>query len=54
MNAAGRQIPFSIRPADRTKLLHGLDPITHTLTQTDQIEAFESARFKAFPWVKLN
>ena len=53
MTAAGRQIPFSIRPADRTKLLQGLDPITHTLTQTDQIDAFESARFKASPWVKL-
>lgn len=53
MTAAGRQIPFSIRPADRTKLLQGLDPITQTLTQTDQIDAFENARFKASPWVKL-
>ena len=53
MTAAGRPIPFSIRPADRTKLLQGLDPITHSLTQKDQIDAFEDARFKAFPWVQL-
>ena len=53
MTAAGRPVPFSIRPADRTKLLQGLDPITDTLTQKDQIDAFENARFKAFPWVQL-
>ena len=53
ISAAGRQTEFSIREADRTRLLQGLDPIDHTLTQSDRIDAFESAHCKAFPWVKL-
>ena len=52
--AANWRMRFRIRPADRTKLLQGLDPITHTLTQTDGIKAFEDARFQAFPWARLD
>lgn len=52
--AANRPMRFRLRPADRTKLLQGLDPITHTLAQTAKIKAFEDAHLQAFPWARLD
>ena len=43
---------FAIRAADRTRLLEGQDPIDHTLTRSQAIEAFERERFKAHGWAR--
>ena len=51
---ASTEVAFAIRPADRRRLLQGLDPIAYTLTTIARIEAFEKARFAAYPWVQLD
>ena len=44
---------FEIGVADRRRLLGGLDPIAFTTSVAADIDAFEEARFKAHPWVRL-
>jgi 3-isopropylmalate/(R)-2-methylmalate dehydratase small subunit len=39
----GREVPFSIDPATRERLLHGLDDIALTLQHEDSIAAYEAA-----------
>ena len=45
--------PFAIADADRSRLLSGLDPISHTQTHADAISAFEKARFETHPWAAV-
>ena len=45
--------PFAIRPADRARLLQGLDSIARTLSRSDRIDTFEQAWFQSCPWAEL-
>ncbi len=51
---AGARMSFSIRNADRLRLMQGLDPIAYTLTRSERIDAFERQRQQTHPWAKLS
>ena len=53
VRAGEHRWPFAIRPADRARLLQGLDPIARTLARSDRIDAFEQAWFQTCPWAEL-
>jgi 3-isopropylmalate/(R)-2-methylmalate dehydratase small subunit len=44
-------LPFSLDPANRTKLLEGLDEIGQTLQQAATIDRFEAGQRTSFPWL---
>jgi 3-isopropylmalate dehydratase small subunit len=46
----GLRIAFDISPADRTRLLEGLDDIGLTLKHKAEIEAFEKRMAQQLPW----
>ena len=46
----GLHIAFDISPADRTRLLEGLDDIGLTLKHKAEIEAFEKKMAQQLPW----
>ncbi|HEY6779433.1 MAG TPA: 3-isopropylmalate dehydratase small subunit [Thermoleophilaceae bacterium] len=46
---AGRQLPFEIDPETARRLLEGLDDIGVTLTQQEEIDAYEAARERSGP-----
>jgi 3-isopropylmalate dehydratase small subunit len=48
----GPDITFDISPADRTRLLEGLDDIGLTLKHTDEIKAWEKRMASAQPWLQ--
>jgi 3-isopropylmalate dehydratase small subunit len=48
----GPDIAFDISPADRTRLLEGLDDIGLTLKHTDDIVAFEKRVANVQPWLQ--
>ena len=48
----GPDIVFDIAPADRMRLLEGLDDIGLTLKHTDEIVAFEKRVANAQPWLQ--
>ena len=48
----GADITFDIAPADRMRLLEGLDDIGMTLKHTDEIVAFEKRVASAQPWLQ--
>src|SRR4051794_26414900 len=48
----GPDITFDIAPADRMRLLEGLDDIGLTLKHTDEIVAFEKRVANAQPWLQ--
>jgi 3-isopropylmalate/(R)-2-methylmalate dehydratase small subunit len=48
----GPDIVFDIAPADRTRLLEGLDDIGLTLKHADEIVAFEKRVANAQPWLQ--
>ena len=48
----GPDIVFDITPADRMRLLEGLDDIGLTLKHTDEIVAFEKRVANAQPWLQ--
>jgi len=48
----GSDIVFDIAPADRMRLLEGLDDIGLTLKHTDEIVAFEKRVANAQPWLQ--
>ena len=48
------EIAFDVDPASRQRLLRGLDAIAYTLDAAARIDAFEQARFAAYPWARLN
>src|SRR6478672_9644407 len=48
----GPNIVFDIAPADRIRLLEGLDDIGLTLKHTDEIVAFEKRVANAQPWLQ--
>jgi len=48
----GPDISFDISPADRMRLLEGLDDIGLTLKQTDDIVAFEKQMAARQPWLQ--
>jgi len=48
----GPDIVFEIAPADRTRLLEGLDDIGLTLKHTDEIKAWEQRMASAQPWLQ--
>lgn len=47
----GEAIPFSVDPAHKHRLLHGLDDIALTLQRADRIRAFEARRRATEPWL---
>lgn len=53
VSAGKRRWSFAIRPADRARLLQGLDPIDRTLARSDRIRDFERAWFESCPWAEL-
>jgi len=48
----GPNIVFDIAPADRMRLLEGLDDIGLTLKHADEIVAFEKRVANAQPWLQ--
>ena len=44
-------IPFNLDPANRTKLLEGLDEIGQTLQREAAIDGFEAEQRASFPWL---
>jgi 3-isopropylmalate/(R)-2-methylmalate dehydratase small subunit len=48
----GADITFDIAPADRMRLLEGLDDIGMTLKHTDEIVAFEKRLAASQPWLQ--
>ena len=48
----GPDIAFDISPADRMRLLEGLDDIGLTLKHTDEIVAFEKRMADDQPWLQ--
>jgi 3-isopropylmalate dehydratase small subunit len=48
----GPNIAFEISPADRTRLMEGLDDIGMTLKHTDDIKAWEARTAAAQPWLQ--
>jgi 3-isopropylmalate/(R)-2-methylmalate dehydratase small subunit len=48
----GADITFDIAPADRTRLMEGLDDIGLTLKHTDEIVAFEKRLAASQPWLQ--
>src|SRR5688500_10734270 len=44
-------IPFSLDPANRTKLLEGMDEIGQTLQRAAAIDGFEQEQRTNFPWL---
>jgi 3-isopropylmalate dehydratase small subunit len=48
----GDDIAFDIAPADRTRLLEGLDDIGLTLKHTDELKAWEARTATAQPWLQ--
>lgn len=53
VQAASTQFAFSFPPADRRRLLNGLDEIESTLRDIAKIEAFEQGYVKHTPWASL-
>jgi 3-isopropylmalate dehydratase small subunit len=49
----GPDIAFDIAPADRTRLLEGLDDIGLTLKHVDEIKAWEQRMAAAQPWLQM-
>jgi 3-isopropylmalate/(R)-2-methylmalate dehydratase small subunit len=49
--SVGPSIPFTVDPARKHRLLHGLDDIALTLQRADRIRAFETRRRAAEPWL---
>ncbi len=49
--STGPSIPFTVDPARKHRLLHGLDDIALTLQRADRIRAFEARRRAAEPWL---
>lgn len=47
----GREVPFAIDDASRTRLLEGLDDITLTLRHRDAIADYERRRREQEPWL---
>ena len=50
MGPGGLRMTFDISPADRTRLLEGLDDIGLTLKHRAEIEAFEKMMAEKLPW----
>jgi len=48
----GADILFEVAPADRTRLLEGLDDIGLTLKHADEIKAWEARTAAAQPWLQ--
>jgi 3-isopropylmalate/(R)-2-methylmalate dehydratase small subunit len=48
----GPDMPFDIAPADRTRLIEGLDDIGLTLKHADDIAAWERRTAAATPWLQ--
>jgi 3-isopropylmalate dehydratase small subunit len=48
----GADLTFDIAPADRTRLLEGLDDIGMTLKHTDEIKAWETRTSATQPWLQ--
>jgi 3-isopropylmalate/(R)-2-methylmalate dehydratase small subunit len=48
----GPDIPFAMAPADRTRLLEGLDDIGLTLKQIGDIKAWEERSAREAPWLQ--
>jgi 3-isopropylmalate dehydratase small subunit len=48
----GGDLTFDIAPADRTRLLEGLDDIGMTLKHSDEIKAWEARTATAQPWLQ--
>jgi len=48
----GPDIPFTIAPADRVRLLEGLDDIGLTLKQSGDIAAWEARMAREMPWLQ--
>jgi 3-isopropylmalate dehydratase small subunit len=48
----GNDISFDIAPADRTRLLEGLDDIGMTLKHNDELKAWEQHTAAAQPWLQ--
>ena len=53
VSTTSTQVPFAIRPTDRTRLLRGLDAIAHTMASAARIAAFEEQWWRSSPWAKL-
>jgi 3-isopropylmalate/(R)-2-methylmalate dehydratase small subunit len=51
LSPSGRQIHFDIEPGAKRRLVEGLDAIGETLVQEAAIEAFETSRAAAMPWL---
>ena len=49
---SGEDVAFEIAPADRTRLLEGLDDIGLTLKHMDEIESWERRAQAAQPWLQ--
>jgi 3-isopropylmalate/(R)-2-methylmalate dehydratase small subunit len=45
-------IPFNVDPANRDKLLQGLDEIGETLRKAASIDGYEAAAGRQFPWLQ--
>ena len=54
VQAAGECFAFICPPADRRRLLEGLDEVELTLRETARIEAFEKRHLESTPWAALN
>lgn len=52
ISGPGGELAFDIPPADRTRLLEGLDDIGMTLKHTDQIKDWEKRIAAAQPWLQ--
>ena len=48
----GGDLAFAVPPADRTRLLEGLDDISLTLKHADEIAAWEARMRKEQPWLQ--
>ncbi|MGH6767382.1 MAG: 3-isopropylmalate dehydratase small subunit [Xanthobacteraceae bacterium] len=48
----GPDIKFDVTPADKTRLLEGLDEIGMTLKHSDEIRAFEQRMAASQPWLQ--
>jgi 3-isopropylmalate dehydratase small subunit len=49
----GKIIPFEVAPADRLRLLEGLDEIGLTLKEADAIARWEEATAQVHPWLQV-
>lgn len=51
LRAGDQEIPFTVNPVWRTKLINGWDDIGMTQRHRAAIEAFAATRLRDFPWV---